>query len=68
MRERGTSGFQNQDNQIYVPVSTAQKLLLGIDYVSMARIKVDRGENMNEAAEFVKTVFARAAQHRQTGG
>ena len=51
MKARGTSGFQNQDNQIFVPLSTAQKLLLGIDYISFARLKVDEAANVNGAME-----------------
>ncbi len=54
MKKRGSSGFENQDNQIYIPVSTAQKILLGIDYVSMARIKVDHADNVDDAVEYIK--------------
>lgn len=57
MRERGSSGFQNQDNQIFVPVTTAQKLLLGIDYVSFARVKVDSADNINQSVDYVKQVL-----------
>ncbi len=57
MGERGSSGFQNQDNQIYTPITTAQKLLLGIDYVSFGRVKVDRAENVDKTVEYVKQVL-----------
>lgn len=57
MRPRGSSGFQNQDNQIYVPVTTAQKLLLGIDYVSFARVKVDSIGNTEQSVERIKQVL-----------
>lgn len=57
MKERGSSGFQNQDNQIFVPMSTAQKLLLGIDYVSFARLKVDDAANVNGALEQARIVL-----------
>lgn len=53
MKERGSASFQNQDDQIYVPVTTAQKLLLGIDYVSFARLKIDTAENVDPAMEYV---------------
>ena len=51
MKARGTSGMQNQDNQVFVPLNTAQKLLLGINYISFARVKVDRAENVTSAME-----------------
>ncbi len=49
--KRGVSGMQNQDNQIFVPLTTAQKLLLGIDHISFARLKVDEAENVDSAVE-----------------
>ncbi|MFA5188648.1 MAG: ABC transporter permease [Patescibacteria group bacterium] len=47
MPARGTRGFQNQDSLIFVPQNTAQKLLLGINYSSLARVKVDSESNLN---------------------
>ena len=45
MEERGTQGFTNQDELVFVPVKTAQKLLLGVEHVAIARAKVDHEEN-----------------------
>lgn len=55
--ERGTAGMQNQDNQIFVPLETAQKLLLGINYVSFARLKIDSAENVDSVMEGIKLVL-----------
>lgn len=57
MRTRGSSGFQNQDNQIYVPITTAQKLLLGIEYVNFARLKVDNAENIDNSMIYVTEIL-----------
>lgn len=57
MEERGVSGFQNQDDQVFVPISTAQKLLLGIDHISLIRAKVDSAEDMDKAVESIKNVL-----------
>ena len=54
VEERGTSGFQNQDNQIFVPLTTAQKVLLGINYISFARLKIDDASNVDKSMEFVR--------------
>jgi len=51
VEERGTSGFQNQDDQIFVPLSTAQKVLLGINYISFARLKIDEAVNVENSME-----------------
>ncbi len=52
--ERGVVAFQNRDDQVFVPVEVAQKLLLGIDYVSLIRVKVDSSENVDRALYDVK--------------
>jgi len=40
MESRGTAGFQNQDDQIFIPIETAQKLMLGVNHLGFARAKV----------------------------
>ena len=57
MKSRGNSGMQNQDDQVFVPITTAQKLLLGIDYISLARFKVDSAEDVNPAMEQMAVVL-----------
>lgn len=57
MTARGSSGFQNQDNQIYVPINTAQKILLGVDYVSFARFKIDTADNVNPGVDYIAQVL-----------
>lgn len=57
MKKRGTSGFQNQDNQVFVPLSAAQKLLLGINYVNFIRLKIDKPENTTDAIEYIKAIL-----------
>ena len=37
---KGGSGFMNQDDRVYVPLTTAQKLLFGVDYLSSISIEV----------------------------
>lgn len=57
MKQRGVSGFQNQDDQMFIPISTAQKLLLGIDHVNFMRIKVDIADNVNTAMDSIREVL-----------
>ena len=53
----GTVAFENKDKLIYVPISTAQKILLGIHHVSLIRGAVDDSQNMElVAAEVKKTI------------
>lgn len=46
---KGGSGFQNQDDVIYVPLSTAQKQLFGVNYVSTIAVEAKSSEVMTEA-------------------
>ncbi len=46
--ERGSAFFQNQDDQIMIPVTTAQRMIAGIEHVNYIRVKVK--ENMSVAA------------------
>lgn len=46
LEERGSAAFSNPDTLIFVPLETAQKILLGINYINFARGKVDSPENI----------------------
>ena len=54
MKERGGGLTQNQDQEIMVPVKTAQNILLGIDYVSMVRFKVNDPKNIDATIGYVE--------------
>ncbi len=45
-KKQGTVAFQNQDDQVYIPLVIAQKQLLGINYLQFIRAKVDSGTNV----------------------
>jgi putative ABC transport system permease protein len=40
LEAKGQSGFQNPDDQIIVPLSTAQRRLFGVDFLSQITVKV----------------------------
>jgi len=62
LTERGSVGFSNTDDMIYVPLFSAQKLLLGIDYLNFMRIKIDSQNNIDRAMLDVKKTLRE--QHR----
>lgn len=51
---RGTMAFENQDNFVFIPISTCQKIMLGIDYVSLARVKIDDEKNTELAIRDIR--------------
>lgn len=48
-QEKGGSGFQNQDDIIYVPLTTAQKILFGASNVSSIALEAKSAELMTTA-------------------
>ncbi len=62
LETKGQSGYGNPDDQIIVPLSTAQRRLFGIDYLSQMSVKVAHGEAMNVAIVEIERILRR--QHR----
>lgn len=54
MKERGSVAFQNQDDQVFIPLRTAQKLILGINHLGYIRLKVDSSEFLDQTVEDAK--------------
>ncbi len=48
-KSKGGTGFQNQDDIIYVPLSTAQKQLFGVDYLSSIALEAKNQDLMVDA-------------------
>lgn len=54
MKEKGKVAFQDLDKEMFVPIRTLQKLILGVDHVSYIRVKVDEEENVQRAMEDIR--------------
>lgn len=54
MEKLGTQAFENKDDLVYIPITTAQKIMLGINHVSLLRAKVDSADNMAFVTEEIK--------------
>lgn len=57
LKEKGGSLIQSEDNNLFIPIKTAQNLLLGIDYISFMRIKVDRTENIGLVSDDITEIL-----------
>ncbi len=57
MEKRGSAGFQNQDDQVFIPIETAQKLLLGVNHLGFARAKIAEGVDTAVAVEAVSALL-----------
>ena len=56
-KERGKVAFQDPDNQVFIPLSAAQKVLIGIQHVTLIRAKVLSEENIGFILEQIKQVL-----------
>jgi len=48
---KGGSGFGNQDDVVYVPLSTAQKQLFGVNYLSSIALEAKNADKMTAAQD-----------------
>ena len=55
MEEQGSQMFQTPDDWVYLPITTAQKQVLGVDYLTYAIAKVADEKTVPEAVEIVRT-------------
>ncbi len=54
LEEQGTKMFQNMDEYIYLPLTSAQKFLLGVDYVRLIIAKTKSEEFIDRAVENIR--------------
>ena len=57
LEERGSAAFSSPDSLVYVPLETAQKLLLGINYLNFARGKVDDPKSIDQTISDVEILL-----------
>ncbi len=63
-QSKGGTGFQNQDDAVYVPLLTAQKQLFGVDYLSDISIAAKDPNSMTDAQNQVGYLLL--ARHKFT--
>jgi len=62
LEEKGSSSWQNPDDQILAPLNTVQKRLAGVSWISGITIKVISEDKMNDALVEVEQILRK--QHR----
>lgn len=62
LQAKGSSGFFNPDDTVFIPLSTMQKILAGVDYLSTIAVSVTTKELMATVQD--DAVMALAAHHR----
>ena len=62
MKTKGGTGWRNPDDQVYIPITTAQKRLFGVEHINNINVQAVSQEIMNEAEDNVEKVLRR--QHK----
>ena len=62
LESKGQGGWQNPDDQIIVPLSTAQRRLFGIDYLSQITVRAPGDNMMDQAFLDIERILRR--EHR----
>jgi putative ABC transport system permease protein len=57
LKSKGGGLVQNEDSNLFVPIKTAQNVLLGVNYLGFIRVKVDKPENIDGTMEYIKDVL-----------
>ncbi len=57
LERKGSTMINNPDNQIFVPLATSQKILLGVHHVGIIRLKVDKEENVDLVVQRIKNTL-----------
>lgn len=57
MKPQGSSGFQNVDAMVFIPISTFQKKIAGIDHLGFIRIKVNDDEKVEEISNQIRLLL-----------
>ncbi|HCJ45881.1 MAG TPA: hypothetical protein DHV33_03105 [Candidatus Moranbacteria bacterium] len=66
LEERGSAAFSNPDTLIYIPLGTAQKLLLGINYLNSARAKIDDPMNIERSIADINLLLRKRHDMKDT--
>lgn len=56
-KTKGGSGFNNPDDLIFIPISTAQRFLIGDDYVSTISVTAQNADSTTQAQDAITTLL-----------
>jgi putative ABC transport system permease protein len=66
MEEKGSMGPWDRDNRVFIPITTAQKRLFGVDYVREINVEIKSKEQIEAAQQEIEKLLRR--QHRLPAG
>ncbi len=68
MAERGTVAFQDYDDQIFLPITSMQKLVAGVRHLSLLRAKVDSEDHIDQTVADIEATLRERHNIEDTSG
>jgi len=57
MEEQGSQMFLNVDDYVYIPITTVQRFLLGINHIQSSAVKIVSQDKIDEAMESIRLIL-----------
>ncbi len=57
MKKQGSIAFENQDDQVFIPLTVGQRQILGINHLQFIRLKVDDAANLQSTRGDVEQIL-----------
>lgn len=57
LEKKGSSLIQSQDDDFYIPISTAQNIILGVNHINFIRAKADDINNVENVKDHIRSVL-----------
>ncbi len=67
MKERGTVGLEDYDDQVLLPIRTTQRML-GVNHIGLIRARADLEENIDKSIEDIKIILREQHNIRDQSG
>jgi putative ABC transport system permease protein len=58
-QSKGGSGFGSQDDMVFIPITTAQRFLAGVDYVSIISVQAENSQAMASVQSGITSLLLR---------
>ncbi|HRT18161.1 MAG: FtsX-like permease family protein [Parcubacteria group bacterium] len=57
LEKKGASLIQSQDNDLFIPISTAQNVILGVNHINFIRVRVNDINSIDFTIDYIKEIL-----------
>lgn len=56
-QEKGSVGFENYDDKVFIPLKTAQRIIMGVNHINKILVKVDDETNIKKTVQDIENTI-----------